>query len=366
MSEVVFSSTRPARPTRSYWGVQLVCISRGFMAYKMFLLFSTLMMITSFASADNDCKGNNCNNNGNYWVKIKRLSDIDLGEWKGEDFINGTSIVEKKEFCAISYLEGKKRTMYDPELELIPFSNGKSGQFVVTQGAEEIPITITLDEFSANDAPQALQEFKIGQSVTLAGDDNYDFCKENELKLTVTAYKDDIIRAGATGKYEGRFRMEVRPGTSPQPPAPVFINFSIELDITPSILISGLEDMPLTDGQGSGTNGFQDFCVFATNESPFKIKGQSTFGNGVFKLGNNDESIEYQLEVGLPNSGGGNKIILAEGGVFDGHSSWKGDDQLDCAGKENMRLTVTITEDQLQQAKPGLYHDTVTLTVAAQ
>ncbi len=337
------------------------------MVYKMFLLFSVLMMITSFASADSDCNDNNCNNNGNYWVKIKRLSDIDLGEWKGEDFINGTnSLGDKKTFCAISYLEGKKRTMYDPELELIPFSNGKTGQFVVTQGDEEIPITITLDEYSANDAPQALQEFKIGQSVTLAGDDNYDFCKENELTVTVTAYKADIIRAGATGKYEGRFKMEVRPGNSPQPPDPVFIVFSIEVDITPSILISGLEDMTLADGQGLGATESQDFCVFATSKSPFKIKGQSTFGNGVFQLGNNDERIEYQLEVGLPNNGDGNKIILAEGGVFDGHSSWKGDDRLDCAGKENMRLTVTITEDELQQAKPGLYHDTVTLVVAAQ
>ncbi len=326
-------------------------------------------MITSFASADSDCNGNNCNNNGNYWVKIKRLSDIDLGEWKGGDQpISGTNRVDnKKTFCAISYLEeGKKRTMYNPELELIPLSNGQTGQFVVTQGAEEIPITITLDEYSANDAPQVLQEFKIGQSVTLKGDDNYDFCKENELTLTVTAYKADIIRAGATGKYEGRFRMEVRPGTSLQPPAPVFIDFSIELDITPSILISGLEDMTLKDGQGSGAFGYQDFCVFATSKSPFKIRGLSKFGDGVFELDNGGERLNYQLEVGLPNNGGGNKITLVEEGDFDGHSSWKGDDRLDCAGKENMRLTVTITEAELQQAKSGRYHDTVTLTVAVQ
>ena len=46
--------------------------------------------------------------------------------------------------------------------------------------------------------------------------------------------------------------------------------------------------------------------------------------------------------------------------------SWKGHDRLDCAGNENMRLTVTITEVELQQAEPGRYHDTVTLTVAAQ
>ena len=333
----------------------------------MFLLFSVLMMITSFASADSDCNDNNCNNNGNYWVKIKRLSDIDLGEWKGEDFINGTnSLGDKKTFCAISYLEGKKRTMYDPELELIPFSNGKTGQFVVKQGDEEIPITITLDEHSANDAPQALQEFKIGQSVTLAGDDNYDFCKENELTLTVTAYKADVIRAGATGKYEGRFKMEVRPGNSPQPPDPVFIVFSIEVDIRPSILISGLEDMTLADGQGSDITKPQDFCVFATSKSPFKIRGLSQFGDGLFQLDNGGERLNYQLKVGLPNNGNGNKITLEEEGDFDGHSSWKGDDQLDCAGKKNMRLMVTITEDELKKAKPGLYHDTVTLVVAAQ
>lgn len=356
------------RLRRSYWGAQLICVSGCSMVYKIFLLFSILMMITSFASADSDCNDNNCNNNGNYWVKIKRLPNIDLGEWKGDDLINGTnSLVDKKSFCAISYFEkGKKRTMYDPQLELIPFSNGKTGQFVVTQGDEEIPITITLDEYSANDAPQALQEFKIGQTVTLAGDDNFDFCKENELTLTVTAYKADIIRAGATGEYVGQFKMEVRPGTSPQPPAPVFIEFSIELDITPSILISGLEDMTLKDGQGSDITEPQDFCVFATSKSPFKIRGLSQFGDGVFQLDNGGERLDYQLKVGLPNNGAGNKITLVEGGDFDGHSSWKGADRLDCTGKENMRLTVTITEVELQQAKPGRYHDTVTLTVAAE
>ena len=340
------------------------------MACKMVLLFSVLMMITSFASADNDCEvedGVNCNNKGNYWVKIKRLRNIDLGEWNGINDITGTNgLVKKKTFCAISYLEGDPRTMYNPVLELIPRSIGKSGQFVVTHGDEEIPITITLDAYPGKNAPQTPQEFKPREFVTLQGSPEHQLCKENELKLTVTALKDDIIRAGATGKYVGHFRMEVRPGTSPRPPAPVYINFSIEVDITPSILISGLKDMTLTDGQGSGAAGFQDFCVFSTSKRPFKIRGLSKFGNGRFQLDNNDGHIYYQLEVGLPNNGGGNKIILAEGGDFDGHSSWKGDDRLDCAGKENMRLTVTITEDELQQAKPGLYHDTVTLTVAAQ
>ena len=338
------------------------------MAYKMFLLFSALMMITSFAAADRDCTSTNCASVGNYWVKIKRLPDIDLGEWKGSDLINGTnSLVGSKSFCAISYLEeNKERTMYSPELELMALSNGKTRQFVVKQGDVEIPLTITLDRYSNDDAPQTPQEFEIGKSVTLKGNDDYFFCRDNELELTVTAYKDDIIRAGATGIYEGRFQMWARPGTSPQSPTPVFIEFSIEVDIAPSILISGLEDMTLTAGQGSGAARSQDFCVFATGKSQFKIRGLSKFGDSVFQLDNSDERIDYQLEVGLSNDGIGNNITLVEGGDFDGHPSWKGDDQLDCAGKENMRLTVTITEVELQQAKPGLYHDTVTLTVAAQ
>ena len=343
-------------------------VGRCFMVYKMFLLFSVLMMITSFAAADRDCTPTNCANVDNYWVKIKRLPDIDLGEWKGSDLINGTnSLVGSKSFCAISYLEvDKKRTMYSPELELMPFSNGKTRQFVVKQGDVEIPLTITLKSYSNNDAPQTPQEFEIGKTVTLKGNDNYFFCKDNELTLTVTAYKDDIIRAGTTGIYEGRFKMWAHPGTSPQSPTPVFIEFSIEVDIAPSILISGLEDMTLTAEQGLGAAGSQDFCVFATSKSSFKIRGLSKFGADAFQLVNSGERIDYQLDVGLSNNGNDNKITLAEGGDFDGHPSWKGDDRLDCAGKENMRLMVSITEVELQQAKTGQYHDTVTLTVAAQ
>ena len=339
------------------------------MVYKMFLLFSVLMMITSFASADSDCTGDNCDSNGDYWVKIKRLSDIDLGEWKGAPTaVGGNEPVGKKTFCAISFLEkGKKRTMYDTELQLMPSSNGKTGQFVVKNVDKEIPLTIKLERYKGDDAPQTPQEFKIGKPVELKGNDNFDYCKENELTLTVIAYKDDIIRAGATGEYEGDFRMYARSITSPVSLKDVFIEFSIKVKISPVILISGLEDMPLVDEQGPGAGGSQNFCVFSTSTNPFKIRGLSKFGDRVFQLANGDTRIDYDLKVGgRYENNDGKEITLVEGGEFV-TTSWTGDNEnMDCGVNENMVLTVKITEVELKQAEPGVYEDTVTLVVAAQ
>ena len=337
----------------------------------MFLLFSVLMMITSSALgfADKDCEQTNCYQNDDYWVKIKRLPNIDLGEWKGTPSVEGSNkLFGKKSFCAISFLEeGKKRTMYDTDLVLTTWSNGKAGQFVVKQGDEEIPLTIKLERFKDDDAPQTPQEFKIGEPVKLKGDDNFDFCKENELTLTVIAYKDDIIRAGATGEYEGDFRMYARSITSPVPLKDVFIEFSIKVKISPVILISGLEDMRLVDEQGPGAGGSQNFCVFSTSTNPFKIRGLSKFGDRVFQLANGDTRIDYDLKVGgRYENNDGKEITLVEGGEFV-TTSWTGDNEnMDCSGEENMELTVKITEVELKQAEPGVYEDTVTLVVAAQ
>lgn len=325
-----------------------------------------LLTFSLHGFADADCNSQNCDNVDNYWVKIKRLTDIDLGSWTGNDVASGKNqLVNKKTFCAISYREdGNNRVMYNPELQLQGPTDGDARQFIVSNDGNQIPLTIHLERFSENDAPQTPDRFTPGSTVTLTGNNEYRLCRENELSVTVTAYKDDIISAGATGIYSGIFKMQAGSGTSPESPGPVFIEFSITLNVAPAILISGLEDMLLSAKTGQDISESQKFCVYAASRSKFKIKGLSRFGSGAFQLDNNGQTIEYNLTVGPSNNNGaGNRITLVEGGDFVGRPSWKGDQQLDCGNDENMMLTVSINKASLDSANSGLYQDTVTLIV---
>lgn len=342
-------------------------ISKCFFSGNCFFLI-LLLAFSLHGFADADCNSQNCDNVDNYWVKIKRLTDIDLGSWTGNDVASGKSqLVNKKTFCAISYREdGNNRVMYNPELQLQGPADGNAGQFIVSNDGNQIPLTIHLERYSGNDAPQTpdRQSFTPGYPVKLTGNNAYSLCRENELSVTVTAYKDDIISAGATGIYSGIFKMQVGPGTSPESPGPVFIEFSITLNVAPAILISGLKDMQLTSNIGQDISKSQKFCVYAASRSKFKIKGLSRFGSGAFQLDNNGQTMEYNLTVGPSNNNGnGNKITLVESDDFVGHPSWKGDQQLNCGNDENMMLTVSISKASLDNATSGLYQDTVTLTV---
>ncbi|WP_299734731.1 hypothetical protein [uncultured Endozoicomonas sp.] len=159
------------------------------------------MGVSNAAIADNDCNSSNCANNDNYWIKIKRLPNIELPDWGGESYSSGNSLVGSgKQFCTIAYLEGRPRTMFDP----ITFIDGtvSGGSFALENGSSSIPVTLIIDNV-ANKAEQQKQTYQPGSTVTLNGDNAYDQCKDNELILSVGVLKEHILSTGKTGTYRG-------------------------------------------------------------------------------------------------------------------------------------------------------------------
>lgn len=122
-----------------------------------------------------------------------------------------------------------------------------------------------------------------------------------------------------------------------------------ELKIPDRIQISGLKDMALSD---KNLQGNMDFCVYTQSGSDFTVR--ATGLTGAFLLSGR---VGYQLRVGQ----GGSMETLVPG--VDGQP-WKGSTLQYCGGGSNMNLEVTVPSSEVSGLEPGIYKDTVTVTVS--
>ncbi|SDJ67272.1 hypothetical protein [Microbulbifer yueqingensis] len=142
------------------------------------------------------------------------------------------------------------------------------------------------------------------------------------------------------------------------------ITFTINLAVASAIRISGLADMLLQD-DGSGTyTDSQDFCVFSSSGTPFRITADSLTGNGSFLLQGGAQALAYETTVTNLASGGTEQ--LREGVISS--STWPGHPLEDCNGytEENMSLVISVLPSEIGNATETNYVDTLTLTVEAQ
>ncbi|WP_422410947.1 MULTISPECIES: hypothetical protein [unclassified Endozoicomonas] len=124
-----------------------------------------------------------------------------------------------------------------------------------------------------------------------------------------------------------------------------------DLNIPDRIQISGLSDLALTD---QSLQGDIDFCVYTQSGSDFTVR--ATGLNNDFLLSG---QVGYQLRVGQ----GGSMETLVPG--VDGQP-WNGSTQQYCGGGSNMDLEVTVPPSEISGLQPGVYKDTVTVTVSVQ
>ncbi|WP_067585393.1 hypothetical protein [Endozoicomonas ascidiicola] len=135
--------------------------------YHAIFAFVVAIGACSVAIADIDCNRNNCADNGNYWIKIKRLPNIELPDWSGESNLSGDSLVGSgKQFCTIAYLEGSQRNMFTVLSSISGTTSGNS--FVLKNGNASIPVTFTINSIPGR-APQDEQTYSTVNTATLNG-----------------------------------------------------------------------------------------------------------------------------------------------------------------------------------------------------
>lgn len=324
----------------------------------LFVFLSTLSI--PLPAADSDCTGDNCVNDGNYWTKIKRLSDMDMPDWGGEEVISGdTSTSSDKQFCTIAYLEGNPRAMYNVITSIDGTSSDNAYTLKLEGRRPSIPVAFKITSVDGK-APQTGGTYQLGDKVTLTGDNRFDQCKDNELILTATVSRDDILATGTTGTYTGNFSFYSRSAEN-RPLGRASMSFTVTLEVLPVIQISGLKDIMLSVNRNIA-RGSHQFCVFAMGKSRFRLEASSQVGTdrprGRFNLKNGENYIEYDLTVSDSNN------TQRKYNRNRARAGFKPSTSYLCNAHTAPNITVDITTEPVTGAEAGVYSDTMTFTVS--
>ena len=328
----------------------------------LFVVLSTISIAPPVA-ADSDCVTvDQCQHDGNgNWVKIKRLEEFIDFEWDGGKTASGDSYVnEKKQFCTIAFTEGKKRDMYDVNTWIVDGNSNDSYELAYNgkMPVEHIPVEFKIKSYG-DSAQQPLRTYKPGAKVTLESNDDFDLCKKNELFLSVTVLREDILETGTAGTYTNSFRFYSESVNS-QPGKAAYMDFRVTLEVEPVIQISGLKDLTLEVDNNIAREEHK-FCVFAMGEENFTLEASSRVGDadkeGRFnlKMDGSENYLEYKLTVSDAEN------YSQTYGSYKKIGRFKPSDNYLCT--DNTNMTVKITTDPVTEVPAGYYSDTMTFTV---
>ncbi len=343
------------------------------MLFNAFIFVFTLLF-SVVSHADNDCNKSDADcassNDGayNYWIKIKRLYPIEMGQWGGEEIASGATeaATDGRLFCLIAYRENrsgpKNRQLNDIQVRFD--GPRRNGQYVLeSSSSAALPVTLTLMG-ADGDAQSGFSDDLINTPFNFTASQQHQQCRNNEYILRAKIKRSDILNNAFTNRYESRFTL-ITERSSPQ--LTVEVEFTVSIELVPMVQISGLEDMTINHTAGSDVDQGQTFCVYGFGTTSLKIRGESTYGSGQFLLSNGSDNIEYGLAVGKAGgSGQSNMKALAEGGSYVTHNSWTAADSTSCGNgtSENMQLNITIQDIEINGKPAGVYQDTAYLTVA--
>ena len=343
-----------------------------------FLVMIGLLLIQPVLANNNpEISDGNCNKDGklncdsanidgrDYFLKLKYLKDVSF-RVSLSDIYRGSSSryqVSSEKFCAIAYSceqdedckKHKNRKMEDYKIKFT--GDMLDDSFALKAGSSTIPVTLRLKGV-AGDGTDNIDEDMFNNESDVPGKSGFEICRNNEFVVVAEIDAEDL--EGAAGDYEGTFDVEV----SAAPSMKANDDLNVELELPPSILISGLDDITLTH-TGIDIEEIREFCVYVSEQDGFKIKADSDAGNGSFELSNGTaaDNIKYEVTVGRVKGGNGNSKTLEEG-VEATHPSWKGASDLFCNdGGDNMELTLYIKESDVDGKPSGVYKDTLYLTV---
>ncbi len=331
-------------------------------------------MLTAFClpvMGDDDCDQNaiaDCDFEGTAALKLKRLFDIDMGEWSGHSLLEGVTqpAQDGRRFCIIAYNELTPRVIHDYSVTASAESIGGrpsavDGEFVLRQGDNILPVSLRLKGMGP--AVSIIDyELTPGIALSVQGHNTYTSCINYEYVIQVQVSRDDVLNYGASGSYRGKFSIG----------AFTFIdgkllrvqeNFTVSMTVTPAFQVNKLDDVTLNENQTTPDGRvYQDmhFCVFAMGERNYRLSLSSqlrpaepfTLDNGVGR------AFPYRARVRLDN--GNWDDFIAPGSTADG--TLKGHNTLNCAGGENSTIRIDFAgADTPTQA--GFYRDIMEIVV---
>jgi spore coat protein U-like protein len=279
-------------------------------------------------------------------ISVTGLGSLDLGTWDPSLGPISSSI----DFCVASTsgASGNPRD-YDAQLDQVaattPFELISLGS-----PSETIATTVGFVDLLASAAETltpgvATAQDKTGVA-TCPGSSNA------QLRFDVNAL--DLSQAAA-GSYRASFTATFRNNNGG---GVATVTFDLDLTIPEMIRISDLNDIAL--GTFDGLNDLvssDGICVYRNNvAATYTITASG--GSGSFDVDNGIDVIPYQVEYDDSNG----FVTLTDSAPTDMANA--NSSLLDCGGIAVATLRITTLSTDMSNASPGLYTDTLTLTVA--
>ncbi len=332
---------------------------------KLAILFlcSVCMIVPIHTDAfqDSGCNNTNaaCIEEPNNILKIKRMSDVDLGEWQGQPSKTASSggTSGGLNLCILAASVHKvfsKRKARDYTVEL----NGRHS-VLRNQGRSSIPVTLRL--IGQGEGTAGIRHDFVNGSVLIRGNDNYTVCRNYEFRIEAEVLLRDIITNAQSGYYQGIFSLQVtelQPFRSLRSP-----EFIVSLYINAVTQVTQLKDVIIkaTNAVNGKFSTTMDFCVFALDSTAYKLRleTQNNYNRKFHLLDNNSRNpLPYQVKF---SSFGVRAEVFKQAG-YTSHFHF-GHRQLNCGGTTNASINIEVQARQAIQAPMGVYQDVMKITV---
>ena len=338
---------------------------------KSLLLLFILFSDAAYCVRDSDLHASGSDelytHSGRIHLKLQGLSDLLLGQWKGEERLESSteSCVSGKPFCVISF---SKNAWYgfhdyhsrDYEMRLRgPVDS--DGRFVLSSFRGEIPVSFSLLGKGRTVAGKS-KIFTREDSIYIHSYGNPDeTCEDYAFLFSAQINRNDILANGSEGRFRGHFELDVRDTNSGLTLRKLF---KVAVRIRTIFRLSGIKDvfLDVRNTKGEWLYKDMDFCVHVLNGGWYRINVQGQNNpNGELVLRNGPNTMPYRMSYQTSNDR--NWRIINKSGYVGWY--FLGSRSFDCDGSSNAVIRVEIQSKYLRDRYPGSYTDVVEVTVGA-
>ncbi len=303
------------------------------------------------------------------YINLGNINNFNFGTWTGPG-----SVRQNVNFCVASANDDEKNIKnLPPSASVMPYQvkvesrRGAPGDFYLylngdrnNTGNRRIRVTFEhSDQFDGN----SYEQLSYDSWDTHSHEGQFRNCpngNNSSLQLSISSSE---LAAKVAGQYSNDFVLTAIGGSSGTADDNARFSVDIEVQSSPQVQISSLDNMALGTHAGIGNiyEG-ENFCVHSTSGSySLNVSSSNQDGSGNFYLTGGFGQIPYELF--FTDSANGPGTVKVTNNTLGGFGNSA--DQF-CNGVDNATLSISIQEQDLQQSNSGFYSDSLTILIAPQ
>ena len=323
------------------------------------LLFGSGLLQAYFDDPSCNNPDSSCIEEPQNLLKIKRISDVYLGDWHGQKRLTATngSASDGKKFCILA--SNNTFIISDRQVRDYTVRLNSGRPLIRESGGSEIPITLKL--IGTGPATSGINQNMNQGEVMVKGNNSHTVCRDYEFNIEAQVLQQDVLENAQPGYYYGVFSFqvdEINPARTLRSP-----DFFVELMVHPVAQVSQLKDVNIKSTRSH--NGFFtntiDFCAFTLGAEPYRLSLDTQNNpSGDFYLTDSGGRYNIPYQVTFKGSGDLSQVFNRAGST---HMKYYGDRILNCGGGTNASISIEVPAKQAVKLPSGIYQDVMKVTV---